>query len=123
MGFEGLFGDKEDICREFQIADFSGVVIHACYEYEDYSGSAGVVFVDDGLIYTVSGSHCSCYGLEEQWDPCEMPLAALRRIEKDGWGNYATACTEAVKAINARVKLRKNASEASIRRALREAFG
>ena len=86
--FDGLFGDKDDVCREFNV-QFDGVVIYAWYEYEDYSGSAEVIFIHDGKIFTVSGGHCSCHGLEDQWDAVEMPLAALYKIAQDGKGHYS----------------------------------
>jgi len=45
-------------------------VVLAEYTYEDYSGSAWVVFVGtDGVLYEVNGGHCSCFGLEDQWEP------------------------------------------------------
>lgn len=86
--FDGLFGNKDDVCREFN-TQFDGEVIYAWYEYEDYSGSAEVIFVHDGKVFTVSGVHCSCNGLEDCWDPTEMPLAALRKVAADGQGNYS----------------------------------
>lgn len=65
--FFGDFKSKQDICKEFRIPDFEGQVIFAAYEYEDYSGSAEVIYVHDGKFYMAHGSHCSCYGLEDQW--------------------------------------------------------
>ena len=47
---------------------FEGVeVLLASYSYEDYSGLAFVLFRKDGELFEVNGSHCSCYGLEDQW--------------------------------------------------------
>jgi hypothetical protein len=56
-------------------------LIVAVYRYEDYSGSAFVVYRDrrDGKIYEVHGSHCSCNGLEDQWDPEEAEVRELLR--------------------------------------------
>jgi hypothetical protein len=50
------------------------------YWYEDpdgYSGSAFGLFVMDGKLYEVHGGHCSCYGLEDQWEPEETTWEAL----------------------------------------------
>lgn len=49
----------------------------AWYGYGDYSGHSLVVFEKDGTLYEVNGSHCSCSGLEEQWDPEETSWEAL----------------------------------------------
>lgn len=69
-----LFSNKEDIIDNFNApkdALDNCEVILAHYEYEDYSGSASVYYVDNttGLFYEVQGGHCSCYGLEDQWYP------------------------------------------------------
>jgi hypothetical protein len=52
-------------------------VLVAVYEYEDYSGSACVLFKRDGKLFEVDGGHCSCYGLEGQWDPTETTWKTL----------------------------------------------
>ncbi|ASZ76375.1 hypothetical protein [Proteus phage PM2] len=71
--FMDLFTSKEDICNEFQIppdvlADKE--IVLAYYDCEDYCGCAIVIYVDTlGQFWEVHGSHCSCYGLEGQWEP------------------------------------------------------
>lgn len=48
--------------------------------YDDpwgYSGEAFVLFRKDGKLFEVNGSHCSCYGLEDQWEPEETDAEAL----------------------------------------------
>jgi hypothetical protein len=64
-------------------------VLLASYTYEDYSGSAFVLFRRDGKLYEVNGSHCSCHGLEAQsyrdnesrtqWEPEETSKEALEK--------------------------------------------
>lgn len=80
LDFENAI-DKEDIAREFQI-DASALegctILFAAYKSEAYEGSALVVFMKDGKLYEVHGSHCSCYGLENQWDPEETSMEALK---------------------------------------------
>lgn len=71
--FMELFTSKEDICHEFQIPtdvlDNKEIVL-AYYDYEDYSGWATVIYTDIlGQFWEVHGSHCSCHGLEGQWEP------------------------------------------------------
>lgn len=88
MFYDG-FESREDMCNQFGISDFEGVVIYASYECEGYEGSAEVMFINRGKIYTVSGGHCSCYGLEGQWQPEEMPVETLQSIAKKGDGPYS----------------------------------
>lgn len=46
-----------------------GEILCAAYDSRDYSGEAVVILRIDGVLHEVYGSHCSCYGLEGQWDP------------------------------------------------------
>lgn len=54
-----------------------GEIILAAYGGGSYEGDAFVLFERDGKLYEVNGSHCSCYGLEDQWTPEETSWAAL----------------------------------------------
>lgn len=51
-------------------------VLYAQYGYGSYDGSARVLFERNGTLFRVDGSHCSCYGLEGQWEPEETSWAA-----------------------------------------------
>ncbi len=81
--YYGGFNCREDIIREFRIKSFEGIVIHAQYDYEDYSGNAHVIFVNNGVFYLVHDSHCSCHGLED-WNPEEITPEALLHIIREG---------------------------------------
>ena len=81
--FYGLFSSKEDVCKEFNY-NFDGEVIHADYDYEDYSGSAHVLFVRDEKVFYVEGGHCSCHGLEDQWSEEELSLAMILHLVREG---------------------------------------
>ena len=59
-------------------------VLYACYEQEDYQGSAFVLYCENGKLYEVHGSHCSCNGLEGQWSPEEVTLEELLHRLKKG---------------------------------------
>ena len=70
-------------------------VLVASYTYEDYSGSAYVLFRRDGKLFEVHGGHCSCHGLSEesysggptQWQPEEADADSIRhRIVNGTWG-------------------------------------
>lgn len=64
-------------------------VLLASYSNEDYSGDAFVLFRKGDKLYEVNGGHCSCYGLEGQWEPEETNVEALRhRLEEGHLGYY-----------------------------------
>ena len=72
---------RDALISDFDIEEsaLEGIdILLASYTYEYYSGSALVVFRKDGELYEVNGSHCSCYGLEGQWEPEETSVEALR---------------------------------------------
>lgn len=66
---EGWEGVMSSFSVPEEKRDVPDEVLAAIYTYEDYSGDAWVVYMCDGGVYEVNGSHCSCYGLEEQWRP------------------------------------------------------
>lgn len=77
--------------KDFQIDDtvLEGVEILLASYGEDYGydGAAFVLFRKGGALYEVNGSHCSCYGLEDQWKPEETTIAALRsRLDAGQFG-------------------------------------
>lgn len=72
----------QEMARDFEI-DIEILnsinILVASYTYEHYNGSAFVLFEQDGVLYEVNGSHCSCYGLEDQWEPEEVNLDELEQ--------------------------------------------
>lgn len=80
---------SEVVFNDFDTAlsDREGVdIVFATYTYEDYTGDAFVLFVKEGVLYEVNGGHCSCYGLEGQWEPEETTLEALSVRNWDSYG-------------------------------------
>ena len=54
-------------------------ILLAHYDCHEYDGSAFVLPMGaEGKLYEVNGGHCSCSGLEGQWDPEETSVQALR---------------------------------------------
>lgn len=55
-------------------------VIYAVYEQDGYDGSAEVLLRHKatGDLYTVEADHCSCYGLEGQWELKRTHVDVLR---------------------------------------------
>ncbi len=92
--FLGNWSDKEDVAEDFNIdvTELNGAkILLAWYGYGDYDGSAFVLFQKGTKLYEVNGGHCSCYGLEGQWDPEEVTVAELEHRMKEGdlgYGSY-----------------------------------
>lgn len=59
-------------------------VILAAYKTEAYEGYAYVLFEKNGKLYEVTGSHCSCYGLEGQWSPNKVDVKELEHRLVEG---------------------------------------
>jgi hypothetical protein len=59
-------------------------ILFASYGNDNYSGDAFVLFERDGKLFEVNGSHCSCYGLEGQFDAEETTIEALRHRLVEG---------------------------------------
>ena len=77
--YYGDFGNRESVESNFEVKlDEGAEVLFACYTYENYEGSALVIFRQGGKLYEVNGGHCSCNGLEGQWAPEETTVAALK---------------------------------------------
>lgn len=83
--FFGHWSNEADVAREFAddaVLDYN--IIVAGYFYECYEGNAYVLAEKDGKLFEVSGGHCSCYGLEGQWEPGEITPAYLRNRAAKG---------------------------------------
>jgi hypothetical protein len=83
--FEGVY-DVEKLTPE-HIAKYDHVeVILASYNQESYEGSAYVLFrnTKDGELYENYASHCSCFGLEEQWGEELTTLDSLKHRVTEG---------------------------------------
>lgn len=89
----GGFSGKGDVEKEFKVAIGEDIEIAiAAYGFGDYEGSAFVLYEQGGKLYEVNGSHCSCFGLEGQWEPEETDRESLRhRMEKGTLGRVDDA--------------------------------
>lgn len=97
----GSFSDWSDVLREFQvlpsdvrklsaherldltIASQEPDAVFAAYDHDGCDGQALVIFLRDGTWYVVEAAHCSCYGLEDRWDPDPMPREAILRMAEN----------------------------------------
>ena len=83
------FADLEDMARSFEIdpSQLEGCrILFASYVAGGYEGSALVIYEREGKLYEVNGSHCSCYGLENQWEPEETSMEALKMRDLKAYG-------------------------------------
>lgn len=87
--YYGNWDNMQEMCNDFGIKlneVKNAEILLAYYDNEDYEGYAFVLFKQDGKLYEVNGSHCSCHGLSEssydggntQWEPEETSIEALR---------------------------------------------
>jgi hypothetical protein len=83
------FSSRADVFKQFNVDDDPDVEFaYADYSYEDYSGNATVFYYrkSTGKFYQLYGSHCSCYGLEDQWGKDEeLCTRELQQRLKDGY--------------------------------------
>jgi len=90
--FLGDFEDEQDVINSFEETQdvLNGAyILLAHYEVDGYEGSAFVLFERDGKFYEVNGGHCSCNGLEGQWEPEETSANELvHRIKNGRLGVY-----------------------------------
>lgn len=81
------FKNDADILSQYSAPDdaLSGAeVLLAWYGYGSYCGDSLVLFRKDGKLFEVHGSHCSCMGLEGQWEPEETTWTALAMRDLTG---------------------------------------
>lgn len=80
-------GDVERVLQDFDAhpEDRNIEILLADYSYESYEGSAWVLYRKDGKLFEVNGGHCSCYGLEGQWEPEETTVESIQHRVKNGW--------------------------------------
>lgn len=81
---------KAKLAAAIASPDFTGInVLVADYDTPPYEGDAFVLFERGGKLYEVNGGHCSCYGLEGQWEPEETTIEALRhRLTNATYGRF-----------------------------------
>lgn len=82
---------KDEILNEFEFkGDRSKIeILFASYTSGSYDGEAFLIVEKDNKIYEVNASHCSCYGLENQFELEETSIDQLVfYLEKGDKFNY-----------------------------------
>lgn len=105
--YHGNWHSQEEMAQDFS-SSWNGEPLHkamtvdvvfAAYETPGYEGEAIVLYREGGKLFEVHGSHCSCYGLEGQWEPEEVdPDVLLQRVEKAGVYGVEASFKEEIKA-------------------------
>lgn len=101
------FSNNADIISQFEApADAldGAEVLLAWYGDGSYWGDSFVLFRKDGKLFEVNGSHCSCYGLEGQWEPEETTVEALEKRELYDSCDGAGECQARLKDICAQLR-------------------
>jgi hypothetical protein len=63
--------------------------VFAEYQTPSYEGYSTVIISDDGRNFSVvEGSHCSCYGLENQWSPTEHDRTEINKMMEASYGFF-----------------------------------
>ena len=69
----GGFDSWDSVCKNFVIEMPEPQLVFASYGIDCYAGNANVIYGDDpDHLFHVDGSHCSCFGLEGQWEPARF---------------------------------------------------
>ena len=76
------FDNLEDVYTEFGINEINGLPLYMEYSQGSYEGSSNCWFDKDGQLMYNYASHCSCYGLEGQWDPETYYPVQLVKMDK-----------------------------------------
>lgn len=83
------FGTREDVFSEFTKPQDKDIqILYAIYNTGNWEGDATVIYYRKSTkkYYEAYGSHCSCYGLENQWSGNEEIVAEelVKRISALG---------------------------------------
>ena len=94
----GGFDNWSDVLNNFKEPEsLEPEIVVAYYDDEDYDGNAVVLFKQFDEYGWVEGSHCSCYGLEGQWEPelydKDMMISVLNRVITNK-GRYSKQCSK-----------------------------
>lgn len=86
FGYEGDRDSREAACLATNPEPEQ--VLLAEYYTGNYEGDALVVYRNGDDFYVNEGSHCSCMGLENQWEPEHYDRATFIEMVKRKLANY-----------------------------------
>lgn len=73
-------------------------VLFASYGTGNYEGDAFVLYEQGGELFEVNGGHCSCYGLEGQFDGEKVILEELKNRLINGTFGESSYCGNSFKS-------------------------
>lgn len=79
--FHNWFDSAEEVFNQFRVHkdERKGInILFASYGGGDYDGEAFVLYEQGGTLWEANGSHCSCFGLEDQWSGEHVVLSELQ---------------------------------------------
>ena len=75
--------------------------VFATYETPSYEGYALVIYKEGSTYSVVEGSHCSCYGLEGQFEPTEGHSEAdILKMTEASYGQFKDYAKEIKEWLN-----------------------
>lgn len=100
--FLGQWDDIIEVARSYDVPldtfDEYNVIV-ANYQYGNYEGDAYILLEKDGEYFESFGSHCSCYGLEGQFDLEKVTEHELHYRMINGSGDRSFFLTETLQAL------------------------
>lgn len=99
------FKDWQSVKSQFRMEESEPDEILAMQYDDGYEGFALVVFRRGEKYFAAEGSHCSCHGLEGQWNPTEYPDAktALECLRRENPYSCRDAHAKAIRKLEARL--------------------
>lgn len=99
----GEFGSWQDVMEQFQVPEqdrpVPDQVIFASYDCPPYEGYANVIYRIGDRYFWAYGSHCSCFGLEDQWAPEEYSREQLIEVVQRRGEFYLSENPEEARAL------------------------
>lgn len=89
--YKGEFSEWKNVAQNFggNCPKVEPRFVFAEYEEPDYEGYATVITSADGRKFSVvEGSHCSCYGLEDQWESTEHNETEIKKMMEATYGFF-----------------------------------
>lgn len=91
-GWPDVVSNYGNPCPEAEPSFVIATYDYESYEgssYSSYEGSSTVIISNDGIEFeVVEGSHCSCYGLEDQWKTTTHSAAEIRKMMGATYGFF-----------------------------------
>jgi len=85
-GRKGVLDDFNEYGKDVDFLEGFDVLL-ASYIQESYEGYAFLLLRKGSEIYEINASHCSCFGLEGQFQPEETTVESMRhRLDEGSFG-------------------------------------